>query len=108
MIEALCELNLGNPAPVIDLLDGVNDPVLGEEVILASAHYYLGHVEEAKETTQVGIFRHLVGILADIPNYLMLNVDDAQKYNQIVERTLGLIELFAVDRLHPAMLSASI
>lgn len=104
MIEALCELNLGNPAPVIDLLDGVNDPVLGEEVILASAHYYLGHVEEAKETTQVGIFRHLVGILADIPNYLMLNVDDAQKYNQIVERTLGLIELFAVDRLHPAML----
>ena len=31
MIEALCELNLGNPAPVIDLLDGVNDPVLGEE-----------------------------------------------------------------------------
>ena len=39
MIEALCELNLGNPAAVIDLMQGVNDPILGEEVVLASAYY---------------------------------------------------------------------
>ncbi len=104
MIEALCELNLGNPAAVIDLMQGVNDPVLGEEVVLASAYYLTGNVERAKETTQVGIFRHLMGILGDIPNYLMLNTDDYDRYNQIVERTLGLIDLFKIESLHPAIL----
>ena len=62
-------------------------------------------MEEAKETTRWVLPATCEEFWLDIPNYLMLNVDDAQKYNQIVERTLGLIELFAVDRLHPAMLS---
>ena len=44
MIEALCELNLGNPAAVIDLMQGVNDPILGEEVVLASAYYLTGDI----------------------------------------------------------------
>mgnify|MGYP003755636033 CR=1 FL=1 len=103
-IEALCELNLGNPAVVIDLMAGVNDPVLGDEVLLASAYHQIGDIEKAKETTQIGIFRHLMGILADVPNYLMLNLDDPVKYDQIIGRTLGLIELFNVKRLHPAIL----
>jgi len=103
MIEALCELELGNPAGVVDLVQDVNDPVLGEEVILASAYYYLGDVEKAKETTQVGIFRHLMGILGDIPNYLMLNIDNRSKFDQIINRTLGLIDLFEVEQLHPAI-----
>ena len=104
MIEALCELNLGNPAAVIDLMQGVNDPILGEEVVLASAYYLTGDIQRAKETTQVGIFRHLMGILGDIPNYLMLNIDDYDKYNQIAARTLGLIVLFEIETLHPAIL----
>lgn len=103
MIEALCELELGNPAGVVELVQDVNDPVLGEEVILASAYYYLGDVEKAKETTQVGIFRHLMGILGDIPNYLMLNTDNRTKFDQIINRTLGLIDLFEVEKLHPAI-----
>ncbi|NLY10737.1 MAG: helix-turn-helix transcriptional regulator [Firmicutes bacterium] len=104
MIEALCELNLGNPMAVIDLMQDVNDPVLGEEVILASAYFLTGDVEKAKETTQVGIFRHLMGILGDIPNYMMLNTDDYDRYDQIVTRTLGLIELFEIETLHPTIL----
>lgn len=103
-IEALCELSLGNPKTVVDLMQGVNDPLLGDEVVLASAYYLTGNIEKAKETTQVGIFRHLMGILADIPNYLMLNTDDFNKYDQIITRTLGLIDLFDVKRLHPAIL----
>lgn len=67
VVEALCELHLGNAAAVIDLMDDVNDPILGDEVILASAYYRLGQVEKARETTQVGIFRHLMGILGTSP-----------------------------------------
>ncbi len=104
VVEALCELHLGNAAAVIDLMDDVNDPILGDEVILASAYYRLGQVEKARETTQVGIFRHLMGILGDIPNYLILNTGDGEYYNKIVERTLRLIDLFEVERLHPAVL----
>ena len=103
-IEAFCELSLGNPKTVIDLMEGVNDPLLSEEVILASAYYLTGNIHKAKETTQVGIFRHLMGIFGDIPNYLMLNTDDYNKYDQIMTRVLGLIELFDVERLHPVIL----
>lgn len=104
VIQALVELNLGNPAAVVDLLDGANDPPLGEEVLLASAYHLLGDGEKAKETSQVGIFSHLMGLLGTIPNYLMLNTDDYAKYDVIMERTLGLIELFDVKACHPAVL----
>jgi len=106
MLEAICELNLGRPEIVIDLLQDANDPMLGEEVLLASAYYLTGNIEKAKETAQVGIFRHLMGILGDIPNYLMLHMDDPEKFDQIVQRTMGLIELFHVEKVHPMILFA--
>jgi transcriptional regulator with XRE-family HTH domain len=103
-LEAICELSLGNAQDVIDLMEPVNDPLLGDEVILASAHYALGNVYEAIETTQVGIFQHLMAIFGILPSYLMFHTDDPVKYEAIVNRTLGLIELFHVRSLHPAIL----
>jgi len=106
LIEAICELSLGNPAAVIDLLEPVNDPFAGDEVLVATAYHALGEPSKAKETTQVAIFRHLMAIFGILPSYLPLNTDDVQKYGQIVARGLGLIELFDVQNLHPAILFA--
>ena len=92
------EVNLGNPAAVIDLMQGVNDPVLGEEVVLASAYYLTGNVERAKTTS-----RHISasdGNFRRHSEYLMLNTDDYDRYNQIVEELSELIDLFKIESLH--------
>ena len=103
-LEAICELSLVNAQEVIDLMEPVNDPLIGDEVILASAHYALGNVYQAKETTQIGIFQHLMAVFGILPSYLMFHTDDPQKYETIIIRTFGLIELFRVRSLHPAIL----
>ena len=105
-LEAICALSLRNPARVIDLLEPVNSPWIGDEVLVASAHYALGDIAQAKETAQVGIFQHLMAVFAILPNYLVFNVDDGVKYDQIMSRTLALIKLFEVENLHPAILFA--
>ncbi|HKM42791.1 MAG TPA: helix-turn-helix transcriptional regulator, partial [Limnochordia bacterium] len=105
-IEAFCALRLGHPAQVIDLLEPENSPLVSGEVLVASAHFALGDLERAKETTQVGIFQHLMAIFGILPNSLMFNTDDAEKYDQIMVRTLALIEIFEVRSLHPAILFA--
>ncbi len=103
-LEAICELSLGNAQEVIDLMEPGNDPLVGDEVILASAHYALGNASQAIETTQVGIFQHLMAIFGILPSYLQFHTDDPQKYEAIITRTLGLIDLFHVRSLHPAIL----
>lgn len=105
-LEAICELSLGNAQEVIDLMEPGNGPLVGDEVILASAHYALGNASQAIETTQVGIFQHLMAIFGILPSYLMFHTDNLQKYEAIITRTLGLIDLFHVRSLHPAILFA--
>ncbi|HKM43339.1 MAG TPA: helix-turn-helix transcriptional regulator [Limnochordia bacterium] len=104
--EAICALSLGSPAQVIDLLEPVNAPWLGDEVIAASAHYALGNIDKAKEVSQVAVFQHLMAMFGILPNFLMFSTDDAEKYDQIMARTLALIEIFEVRSLHPAILFA--
>jgi len=103
-LEALAELSLGNASRVTELMASVNDPYMGEEVLLASAYFSLGKVDEAKETTQVGIFRHLMGIISTLPSYLTFCTDDLEQYEATMSRALALIELFSLRSLHPAVL----
>ena len=103
-LEALCALSLGNPATVIDLLEPVNSPWLGDELLVASAHFALRDPAKAKETLQIAFFQHLMAILAMMPNYLMYHTDDAAKYDTIMDRVLELIETFKLKDLHPAVL----
>lgn len=103
-LEALAELRLGNAEVVVDLLHGSNDPPLGEEVLLAAAYQAAGDLEKARETSQVGVLRHLISLLGSIPSLLLYHVGDYAKFHAIMGRTLGLIELFNIKTLHPAIL----
>lgn len=102
-VEAFIALNLGNPEEAKELLGSVNDPLFGEEVLLAGAYAQTGDMDKAREITQTGIFRHLLGIVGDLPNYLMLHIEDKPRFQEILRRFQGLNQVFQLDSLHPAM-----
>ncbi len=102
--EAICEISLNNPLQVLELLSSANEPPMGEEVILASAHQMIGETEKAKEVIQIGVARHLFGLISDIPNFLMLHMDQPDVFDEMAERLQKLVEAFEVDTLHPGIL----
>lgn len=104
-VEAMCELELGNSGLCIELMQDANNLMLGEEIILANGYYVAGDLEKAKETAQVGLFKHLLGFVSDIPVNLMLNADDKEKYEQLETRSMDLCRLFDMEHLHPGMLT---
>lgn len=104
-MEAMAEVALGNPQAAAELLEDVNDPMMGEEVILANACYLTGDVEKAKETIQVGLFRHVLGFVGDVPQCLMLYVEEKERFEEILRRALAVCSLFHMEQLHPSMLS---
>lgn len=102
-VEAVCEMARGNPQRSVCLMQDVNDLMIGEESILANAYYMAGDAEKAEETIQSGIFRQLLGILTDSALFLILNVQNREKYEEIVKRMLGICDLFEMERLHPGI-----
>ena len=105
IMETMAEVALGNPQAAAELLEDVNDPMMGEEVILANACYLTGDVEKAKETIQVGLFRHVLGFVSDVPQCLMLYVEEKERFEEILRRALAVCSLFHMEQLHPSMLS---
>ena len=71
---------------------------------MAAAYQAAGDLEKARETSQVGVLRHLISLLGSIPSLLLYHVGDYAKFHAIMGRTLGLIELFNIKTLHPAIL----
>jgi len=103
-MEAFCALTGGDPNSALEMLDGTIEAAMPPETIMASAYQMTGRVEDAKAVLQVGMYQNMVVLFNFIPAYLMLNVDDPAKFDEVLRRALVVAEAFDMRHLHPAVL----
>lgn len=102
-MEAYCNLVTGNPNGVLELLEDTVEAALPPESLLSSAYQMTGKVREAKAVLQVGIYQNVAVLFNFLPAYLMLCVNEPEKYDEVLRRALSIAETFDMTHLHPGL-----
>ena len=103
-MEALCQLSLGNPKEVLNLLGEPDFSMTSTEPLLASAYHFLGNKKEARSILQVGIFQHTVILMNLLSIYLGLCLDNAETFEETGRRALAIAGAFNLNKLHPGII----
>jgi len=103
-MEACCASALSDYNGVIELLENTVEVWSASEALLSTAYRMTGRNTEAETVLQVGIYQNIVSALGLLSSYVMLGNDDAEKFDEIVERTLSLSEAFDVKKIFPSLL----
>lgn len=98
--EAAANLLLEQPIEVVDLLEDSITDIQTSEVVLASAYYMLGKHEKAVETLQFSCYYHMISLLQGLQSYIMLFINDSERFEEIKKRLLLVGECFQVDKLN--------
>lgn len=99
-LEASCQLILQNPQRVLDLLGNDVEPYIGNEIIIANAYQQLQQSKKAEETMQVSMYQYILGIVSIASNYLMMNMNQLEKFDKVIDRTEQVIQAFDLAHLH--------
>lgn len=100
-LEAMSYMILQKPQAVLELLEGTIKPIISDETQLANAYYLMGEINLAKSVLQISTYQHLLQMLGAFPTYLLLHVNEKDKFKEIVKRATAIIEVFEIDTLHP-------
>jgi transcriptional regulator with XRE-family HTH domain len=100
-VEATAYLMLNEPAEVMDLVGETVRPFPQDTEMLAQAYQMAGNPQKAREVLQISMYQHLLFVVGSAVSYLMLNAADQDRIAVILERTLGVAELFELEALHP-------
>ena len=103
-MEALCQLTLGNPSEVLNLLGEPDFSMTSTEPLLASAYHFLGNKKEAKSILQVGIFQHTVVLINLLSIYLGLCLENKDAFEETARKSYAMIEAFNLTKLHPGII----
>jgi len=98
--EAMCELFLGNADGIIDLLKDIKPPP-HYKMLLAQAYIMTGKIDGAKMELQESIFHSITEFFETLPPYLLISVDDAERFEEIYNRAIMLIETFNLKGVVP-------
>ena len=103
-MEATCAIGT-NPNEVIELLGKTIMPTLPQEILLASAYRVTGRSEEAETALQVGLYQSIMSAVHTLSMYASLNLDTGQNtgqnFDEVVSRTLSIVESFNIKKLQP-------
>jgi len=99
-LEAACHMMLGEPQAVLDLLGEEVGLFSTEGTLIGQAYQLLGQVQKALETSQIGIYQHLVMLVGESATYLTLCASDESRTGEIIRRTLAISDLFELEELH--------
>lgn len=103
-MEASCYIALGDSKSALELLKGMNRPLLPVETLLATAYKMEGNINEAKSTLQIGIYQYVVALFSLFPFYLMMCTDEPERCKEILHRAFLIEEAFNVKQILPASL----
>jgi len=103
-MEATCALSLINPNEAIELLGKTIAPVLHQEILLASAYRMTDRCAEAETVLQVGIYQAILSAVSMLTTYAISNFEDTEKFDEIVNRTISVIEAFNIKELQPSII----
>jgi len=100
-MEATCELSLINPNEAIELLEKSIVPTLPQEILLATAYRMAERDAEAETVLQVGIYQSIMSVVHMLSSYVTLGFDIGERFDEIVSRTLSIVESFNIKKLQP-------
>jgi len=97
--EAICATILDKPAEVINLLGRTTVDIKPRETLIASAYQQLERKEEAEAILQTGIYQHILSAFELLVTYMAYCDGDDERFDEIVKRTLSLVEAFNINEL---------
>ena len=103
-LKAVLNLQLGNAAEVIEMMEPVGDPtrISGQnEAVLIQAYQMAGETEKAKDYIQIRQYLHLLTLIENAAGFLLLYGDDLEKCEETIKRTEKILEVYRVNSLHP-------
>jgi len=100
-LEAMCYMTLQQPDEVLELLEGTIKPFTGDEVTLATAYQMTGNISKAKEVIQISLYQQVLSVLGMCASYMMLQVQEPEKFEDTLQRALAIILVFNVKQLNP-------
>jgi len=103
-MEACCAAALSDYNRVIALLENTAEVWSPYESLLSTAYRMTGRNAEAETVLQVGIYQNVISTLGLLSSYVMLGVDDVEKFDETVERTLSLVKAFNIKKIFPSLL----
>ena len=104
-IEAMAQMIKGDSLSVLDLLEGTIRPIVGDEVILASAYQSRGEIGKAKSVLQISLYQHILSYISNGASYLMLNLDNQDAFERTLERLLPVAEAVKLIDLNPNVMA---
>ncbi|TSI04869.1 helix-turn-helix transcriptional regulator [Lysinibacillus sp. BW-2-10] len=100
VVESTALLMMGEAEKVLELLGDDVEVQFGTDNIIATAHTMLARPEKARETLQISIYQHVMGLLASATDSLMLEVDNSEHYDETVKRMEILINHFNIEKIN--------
>jgi len=102
-LESYTLLALGRPTEAIDLLEGEDDPIYSDRMLLVKAYYLKGDINRAKTLLQGYLYGQLIGMIGALPDYVALYADEPAKMKEGTQRILAAGDLFEVGEMHPTL-----
>lgn len=99
--QAFCQLSLNHPAEVLRLLSDRVQPLVSDETLIAQAQQQLGDLKAAEKTFQISSYQYLQALTSVLLNYLQFSATNPQRSEMILQRLLGLIDVFDIEHLNP-------
>lgn len=106
--EASCQMFLGKPTEVLELLGEDVSLYFGNELLMANAFKMLGQTDKSTAILQVNLYQQLMGALSTSGQLLQSQIGDVVKFDQTITRMKGLVETFGIAELHPFLLVTSL
>ena len=88
------------PAEALQLLGEEAKPIAQDSEMIASCYQMLGKPKQASRIFQICIYQHLLFVIQDMANYMMLNIGDDKLCDETIHRILEMLKLFHIDALH--------
>lgn len=101
-LEAMCTFTLGNPDETLELLSGTSESLVSTESLRSLAYQMTGKIKEAKAVLQTGMYKHVMTLFGILSYYLTLCADDIESFEETYKRTLNIMDIFQIEKLHPS------
>ena len=88
------------PQKALQLLGEEAKPIAQDSEMIAACYQMLGKPKQSSRIFQICIYQHLLFVIQDMANYMMMNTEDEQLCDETMHRMLELLKLFHIDALH--------
>jgi transcriptional regulator with XRE-family HTH domain len=102
-LQSYCYLALNQPVNTIDLLDGIDEPMMSRLPLLAKAYQMKGDLPKARGLLQGYIYGNLASILGVLPDFMGLYLDDPARTDDGFGKFTAVGKIFELEAMHPAL-----